>query len=98
MAPTRCRTVTEVRKTGLVEAVSAPTPPGDGGPLPDGLTEREAEVLRLIAAGHSNSEIAKQLYVSEATIKTHINHIFTKTGSRDRSQAVAYAHRRGLVR
>lgn len=66
-------------------------------PLPDGLTEREAEVLRLIAAGHSNTEIAAHLYVSEATIKTHVNHIFAKTGSRDRSQAVAYAHRRGLV-
>ncbi|HXQ62046.1 MAG TPA: helix-turn-helix transcriptional regulator, partial [Acidimicrobiales bacterium] len=63
----------------------------------DGLTMREAEVLRLVAAGHSNSEIAGQLYVSEVTIKSHINHIFTKTGSRDRSQAVAYAHRRGLV-
>jgi DNA-binding NarL/FixJ family response regulator len=64
--------------------------------LPDGLTVREAEVLRLIAAGLSNSEIAEQLYVSEVTIKSHVNHIFTKTGSRDRSQAVAYAHRRGL--
>jgi DNA-binding NarL/FixJ family response regulator len=82
----------------LVEVVSLPTSPGEGGPLPDGLTVREAEVLRLIAAGLSNSEIADQLYVSEVTIKTHINHIFTKTGSRDRSQAVSYAHRRGLVR
>jgi DNA-binding NarL/FixJ family response regulator len=62
------------------------------------LTVREAEVLGLIAAGLSNSEIAEQLYVSEATIKTHVNHIFTKTGSRDRSQAVSYAHRRGLAR
>jgi DNA-binding NarL/FixJ family response regulator len=82
----------------LVEVVSLPTSPLDGGRLPDGLTEREAEVLRLIAAGLSNPEIAQQLYVSEATIKTHINHIFTKTGSRDRSQAIAYAHRQGLVR
>jgi DNA-binding NarL/FixJ family response regulator len=81
----------------LVEVVSLPTSPGDGGPLPHGLTVREAEVLRLIAAGFSNSEIAEQLYVSEVTIKTHVNHIFTKTGSRDRSQAVAYAHRRGLA-
>jgi DNA-binding NarL/FixJ family response regulator len=79
----------------LVEAVSLRTSP-EGGALPDGLTEREAEVLRLIAAGLSNSEIAARLYVSEATIKTHVNHIFTKTGSRDRSQAIAYAHRRGL--
>ena len=69
---------------------------GSGTP-PDGLTEREAEVLRLMAAGLSNTEICTQLYVSEATVKTHINHIFTKTNSRDRSQAVAYAHRRGLA-
>jgi DNA-binding NarL/FixJ family response regulator len=68
-----------------------------GGPLPDGLTEREVEVLRLMAAGLSNPEIAKQLYVSEATVKTHINHIFAKTNSRDRSHAVSYAHRRGLA-
>ena len=67
------------------------------GALPDGLTEREVEVLRLMAAGLSNTQICRQLYVSEATVKTHINHIFTKTNSRDRSQAVAYAHRRGLA-
>ncbi len=69
---------------------------GTGAP-PEGLTEREVEVLRLMAAGLSNNEISRQLYVSEATVKTHINHIFTKTNSRDRSQAVAYAHRRGLA-
>jgi DNA-binding NarL/FixJ family response regulator len=64
--------------------------------LPDGLTEREAEVLRLIAHAKSNSEIAAQLFVSEATVKTHVNHIFAKTRSRDRAQAIAYAHRVGL--
>ena len=78
--------------------VDVATLPGSGGgPLPDGLTEREAEVLRLIAAGRSNAEIGRELFVSEATVKTHVNRIFAKTGSRDRSQAVAYAHRRGLV-
>jgi len=81
----------------LVEVVSLQPSPADGGPLPDGLTVREAEVLRLIAAGYSNSEIAEQSYVSEVTIKTHVNHISTKTGSRDQSQAIAYAHRRGLA-
>lgn len=55
------------------------------------MTEREAEVLRLIAAGRSNAEIGRDLFVSEATVKTHVNRIFAKTGSRDRSQAVAYA-------
>jgi DNA-binding NarL/FixJ family response regulator len=79
----------------LVEVASLPGT--TGAPLPDGLTEREAEVLRLIAAGRSNAEIASDLFVSEPTVKTHVNRIFAKTGSRDRSQAVAYAHRRGLV-
>jgi len=65
--------------------------------LPDGLTEREAEVLALIAHGLSNVEIAGRLYVAEATVKTHVNRIFAKTASRDRAQAAAYAHRHGLV-
>ena len=60
--------------------------------LPDGLTEREGEVLALIAQGLSNAEIATRLYVSRSTVKTHINQIFAKTGSRDRSQAIVYAH------
>jgi DNA-binding NarL/FixJ family response regulator len=77
--------------------------PADGGPaagastLPDELTPREAEVLAHIAAGLSNSEIAAALFVSEATVKTHINHIFTKTGLRDRAQLVGYAFRNGLA-
>ncbi len=81
----------------LVDVASLPGTAAEGDPLPDGLTEREGEVLRLIAAGRSNAEIAEQLFVGEATVKTHVNRIFAKTGSRDRSQAVAYAHRRGLV-
>jgi DNA-binding NarL/FixJ family response regulator len=63
---------------------------------PDGLTDREAEVLSLIAAGLSNTEIAERLLVAEATVKTHVNRIFAKTGSRDRAQAAVYAHRHGL--
>lgn len=64
---------------------------------PDGLSPREAEVLTHIAAGLSNAEIAAALYVSEATVKTHINHIFSKTGLRDRAQLVGYAFRTGLA-
>jgi DNA-binding NarL/FixJ family response regulator len=66
-------------------------------PIPDELTPREAEVLAHIAAGLSNAEIAATLFVSEATVKTHINHIFTKTGLRDRAQLVGYAFRNGLA-
>jgi DNA-binding NarL/FixJ family response regulator len=76
---------------------AARLPPLNPSQLPDGLTEREGEVLRLIASGKSNGEIAAQLFVSEATIKTHVNHIFAKTRSRDRAQAVTYAHQHGLA-
>jgi DNA-binding NarL/FixJ family response regulator len=61
------------------------------------LTDREAEVLTLIAAGLSNQEVAAHLFVAEATVKTHVNRIFSKTNSRDRRQAAAYAHRNGLA-
>jgi len=65
--------------------------------LPDDLTPREAEVLKLIAAGLSNTEIAAALVVSNSTVKTHVNRIFSKTGARDRAQAVRYAYQHGIA-
>ncbi|WP_055494357.1 response regulator transcription factor [Streptomyces sp. TP-A0356] len=65
---------------------------------PDGLTARETEVLVLIAEGLTNQEIARRLHVSTATVKTHINNLFAKTGLKDRAQAVRYAYAEGLVR
>jgi DNA-binding NarL/FixJ family response regulator len=65
--------------------------------LPDQLTAREVEVLKLIAAGLSNAEIAEALVVSGATVKTHVNRIFYKTGARDRAQAVRYAYQHGIA-
>ncbi len=90
------------RLVAVVVHHATPTPAADSAPasppdLPDELTPREVEVLKLIAAGLSNSEIADKLVLSSATVKTHINRIFYKTGARDRAQAVRYAYRHGLA-
>jgi DNA-binding NarL/FixJ family response regulator len=71
-------------------------PPTSAGPMPeppDGLTHREVEILGLMAQGLTNPEIAERLFLSNHTVKTHINRIFAKTGSRDRVAAVGYAQR-----
>jgi DNA-binding NarL/FixJ family response regulator len=84
-----------VQQRLLSAAVRAPASQPDHDP--DELTPRESDVLRLIAQGKSNREIARALYVSEATVKTHVNRIFAKTGSRDRTQAIRYAYTHGYA-
>ncbi|MBL1085159.1 response regulator transcription factor [Streptomyces actinomycinicus] len=82
----------------LLERLSQPEPPPAPAEAPDGLTARETEVLVLIAEGLNNQEIARRLNVSTATVKTHINNLFAKTGLKDRAQAVRYAYTKGLAR
>jgi DNA-binding NarL/FixJ family response regulator len=71
--------------------ITRPAPPKELGEL----TEREREILRLIATGLSNAEIGRGLYISETTVKTHVTHILQKLGLRDRVQAVVLAHQAG---
>jgi len=86
-----------VQATVLEAAASGPVPAAPPAELPDGLTSREGDVLMLIAQGLSNSEIAAALFLSANTVKTHVNRVFAKTGSKTRAQAIRYAHDHGLA-
>ena len=88
-----------VAQARLVSSLSDRTPdvPTQPSALPDGLTPREAEVLALIGEGLSNQEIGERLVLGQATVKTHVNRVFAKTGARDRAQAVRYAISKGLT-
>jgi len=85
----------------LLRAASSAAPTAPAAPLPlslpDGLTQREADVLKAIAAGKTNAEIANELYIAEVTVKSHINHLFAKISARSRAEAVTYAYTHGLT-
>ncbi|GLY77956.1 response regulator [Actinoallomurus iriomotensis] len=82
----------------IAEFARMGAPRGPDGRLAEGLTERESEVLGLVARGMSNAEIAAELVLAEQTVKTHVGRILMKLELRDRTQAVVYAYETGLVR
>jgi DNA-binding CsgD family transcriptional regulator len=82
---------------GLPPAGNRPTAPPATAALPDGLSERELEVLRLVAAGKSNPEIAKELFITRNTVQNHVSSILIKTNLGNRTEAAVYARDHGLV-
>uniref|UniRef100_A0A8R1IZW1 Uncharacterized protein n=1 Tax=Caenorhabditis japonica TaxID=281687 RepID=A0A8R1IZW1_CAEJA len=87
----------EVTRRVIERSVNSPEPTTPAPPVLDQLTERELEVLHLVASGLSNSEIAAKLFVGEATVKTHVSNLLTKLDIRDRIHAVIWAYENGIV-
>ncbi len=87
-----------VTKRLIARFISDDVPPSRDPAMLDVLTDREREVLCLVAGGLSNSEIAQRLHLSEATVKSHVGRVFAKLGVRDRVQAVVLSYETGLVR
>jgi DNA-binding NarL/FixJ family response regulator len=92
-----------IRSTARGESVLTPTVASRlmgrmRAPAEEALSAREIEVLTLVAGGANNKEAAKRLHISEATVKSHLTHIFAKLGVSDRTQAVTTALQRGIVR
>ncbi|MGJ7559844.1 response regulator [Brevibacterium casei] len=88
----------EVTRRVIERSVSTPAASAAPAPELNSLTDREHEVLRLLATGLSNAEIAGQLFLGEATVKTHVSNVLAKLGIRDRTHAVIWAYEHGVVR
>src|SRR5690606_12413217 len=99
LSPEVTRAVIEraVAGSGAAPDAARPAPTASVSAAASSLTERELEVLRLLAQGLSNEEIAEALFVGRATIKTHVSNVLLKLGLRDRVQAVAFAYQHGLA-
>lgn len=98
LSPQVTRRVIEQLNAAGEHGIPVGQPSQDAAPLVAQLTEREREVLVLLADGLSNAEIAAELFVGEATVKTHVSNVLAKLALRDRVQAVVFAHRAGLAR